>query len=142
MDCKAKALDVDADGIDGEVRSNERTLSRRGFAKAALLAGIGMAGSAAFGGCASAPESGSASGKVDQSAAIDFAKLEAGSLRVGAGHAAIKLDAYCPIDEGNTQAGQAKGTPDFVHSEGYYTNVREGHDLRFSMVLLEFNDEK
>lgn len=43
MDCKAKALDVDEDGIDGEVRSNERTLSRRGFAKAALLAGIGMA---------------------------------------------------------------------------------------------------
>lgn len=43
LDCKSQALDVDADGIDGEVRSNERTLSRRGFAKAALLAGIGMA---------------------------------------------------------------------------------------------------
>lgn len=142
MDCKSQALDLDANGIGGEVRSSERTLSRRGFAKAALLAGIGMAGTAALGGCSSGSESGSASGKAEQSAAIDFAKLEAGSLRVGAGHAAIKLDEYCPIDEGNTQAGQAKGTPDFVHSEGYYTNVHEGHDLRFSIVLLEFNDEK
>ena len=44
MDCKTQALDVDANGIGGEVRSSERTLSRRGFAKAALLAGIGMAG--------------------------------------------------------------------------------------------------
>lgn len=80
MDCKSQALDVDANGIGGEVRSSERTLSRRGFAKAALLAGIGMAGTAALGGCSSGSESGGASGKAEQSAAIDFAKLEAGSL--------------------------------------------------------------
>ena len=43
MDCRSQALDVDANGVEGEVRSSERTLSRRGFAKAALLAGIGMA---------------------------------------------------------------------------------------------------
>ena len=117
---------------------NEGGITRRGFAKAALLsaaaAGMAMIGT----GCSSN------SGSTDsvEKASFDFSSLDAGALKVGAGSALIKLDKYCPINEENTQAGQASKTPSYVHSEGYYTNVHKGHDLRFNIVLLEFNGEK
>ncbi len=122
-----------------EPSGNHPSLTRRGFARAMMLMGAGAAGSAMLGGCSSSKQ-----GEQQESGLkpVDFSKLEEGKLRVGAGHALIKLDEYCPIDEGNTQANQAAGTPEFVHSEGYYTNVHEGHDLRFSIVLIEFNEEK
>lgn len=111
-----------------------------GFGATAVAAAVG---GAALAGCSTGtPESaGGAShgkGEADGKRAVDFAALKAGTLKAGGGHAPIKLDAYCPIDEGNTQAG---GTPDFVHAEGYYTNVHEGHDLRFSIVLIEFDGQ-
>lgn len=115
-------------------------ITRRSFAKAALL-GVAAAGTAvATAGCSGGGK-GSGSGSA-AAAAFDFGALDAGTLKVGAGCALIKIDKYCPIDEGNTQAGQTAGTPSFVHSEGYYTNVHKGHDLRFNIVLLEFNGEK
>lgn len=118
-------------------------ITRRGFAKAALL-GVAAAGAAVTAtGCSGSSNGGSSSGSGSSApASFDFGSLDAGALKVGAGSALIKLDKYCPIDEGGTQAGQAAGTPSFVHSEGYYTNVHKGHDLRFNIVLLEFNDEK
>lgn len=117
------------------------SISRRKFLGLGATAAAAAAGGALAAGCSSpAPASqGSAATSSEGGKAVDFSKMEAGRLKVGAGHAAIKLDAYCPIEEGNTQAG---GTPDFVHSEGYYTNVHEGHDLRFSIVLIGFNDQK
>lgn len=115
-------------------------ITRRSFAKAALL-GVAAAGTAvATAGCSGGGKGGGSGSAA--AAAFDFGTLDAGSLKVGAGCALIKIDKYCPIDEGNTQAGQTAGTPSFVHSEGYYTNVHKGHDLRFNIVLLEFNGEK
>ena len=58
MNNEGSAESVNAIAAEGTERVDERTLSRRGFAKAALLAGIGMAGSVAFAGCSSGAESG------------------------------------------------------------------------------------
>ena len=110
-------------------------ITRRNFAKAAFL-------SAAAAGMAIAGVGCSSGGHSKESSGSDFASLEAATLKVGAGSALIKLDKYCPIKEENTQAGQSKGKPSFVHAEGTYTNVHKGHDLRFNIVLLEVNDEK
>lgn len=118
------------------------SISRRkflGFGAAATAVAVGGVFST---GCSSPVGAGQQSSPTEAKEGgktVDFSQKEAGKLKVGAGNAPIKLDTYCPIEEGDTQAG---GTPDFVHSEGYYTNVREGHDLRFSIVLIDFDGHR
>ena len=118
------------------------TLSRRGFIRLGALAGAGAIGAGALAGCSQG--GGSASGQSSSSAQqgeakkVDFASKPAGSLKVGAAWAYVKIDEYLPLEEKNTQAGGAT----YEHAEGYYSNVHEGHDLRFNIVLIDFNDDK
>lgn len=115
-------------------------VSRRTLIKLGALAGASMLSTSAFAGCSpNGSDKGSENASQSQaSAKIDFSQLEAGTLKVGAAWSYIKLDDYLPLEEKNTQAGGAS----YEHAEGYYSNVKEGQELRFNIVLIDFNNDK
>jgi len=96
--------------------TTKSTVSRRSF----LAGGATLAGAAAA--FLARPKHAEAAGK---------------RCYVGAAHVDVDLSAYLPLHDKNSQAGAVL----YTHEEKDYTAQREGHEMRFGLVLIDFDNK-